>query len=96
MAGGQPAPRLNAAAHTVTVATSGAITGSAVIRYRSASRPPAGTCYVGGRAYTATGVQYTGSARATRPFQAHTILTGTLSMRPGGNGSYAAVTLTPR
>ena len=96
MAGGQPAPRLNAAAHTVMVATSGAISGSAVIRYRSASRPPAATCYVGRQAYTASGVQYTGSASTTRPFQAHTILTGTLSMRPGGNASYADVTLTPR
>jgi len=91
---GGSAPKLNKTAHTVTVAESGAITGSAVIRYKYTHVAPAFTCYLGSKQYTETSETYSGgTAEATKPFHAHTVLTGTITLGPATSGSYTAVSL---
>lgn len=81
---GGSAPKLNKSARTITVAmtATSAITGRAVISYTMTSKVPATTCYVGGKRYSETFVEYFGRAKATEPFQARTTLTGTLTLKP--------------
>jgi hypothetical protein len=81
---GGTAPKLNKSARTVTVAltASTALVGRAVISYTMTSTLPATTCYVGGKRYSETVVEYFGSAKATERFQARTALTGTLTLKP--------------
>lgn len=81
--GGSP-PRLNKSARTITVAltASSAISGSAVIRYTTTSTLPPIACHLGSKRYFETIVEYYGSAKATKPLQARTVLTGTLTLKP--------------
>jgi hypothetical protein len=91
---GGSVPKLNTKARTITVAmiASSAITGSGVISYTMTTPLPAMTCYVGSKRYSETGVVYYGTAKASKPFQAHTTLTGTLTVKPA-HAIYTGYTL---
>jgi hypothetical protein len=91
-----PAPKLNTATKTVAVSAlaSGAITGSGVISYTGSFPVPASTCYLGGKKYTETGTQYSGSVKVSKPFQAHSLLAGTLTPKAPKIGFFNAVKLT--
>jgi hypothetical protein len=93
---GGPAPRLNKKTRTVAVTGTGPITGAAVVTYGSTFTPsPAPSCYLGGKRYAEKTVLYTGTSVAvSRPFEAHTVLTGTQTMATGPYAQYAAVSLT--
>ena len=95
-----PAPKLNTKAHTVSVTgtASGPITGAAVITYGPTYRPPpVPSCYVGSKHYSEKSVFYTGTrVTVSKPFKAHTVLTGTQTMVTGHNAEYVAASLTAR
>jgi hypothetical protein len=91
-----PAPKLSTASETVAVSglASGAITGAAVISYPGPfTGLPAGTCLLGGKKYTPVTSIYSGTAKTTKPFQAHTVLAGTLTAKTPTQGTYIAVRL---
>jgi hypothetical protein len=93
-----PAPKLNTAAKTVSVSglPSGAITGAAVISYSKPSTDPPMTCYLGAKKYTETGTEYFGLApKVTKPFQARSLLAGTMKMSAFYVGVYTYQKLTP-
>ncbi len=95
-----PAPKLNTKAHAVAVTgtASGPITGAAVITYGPTYKPPpVPSCYVGRKHYSEKSVIYTGtSVTVSKPFKAHSVLTGTQTMVIGHNAQYTAVSLTAR
>jgi hypothetical protein len=95
---GGAAPKLNKKTRTVAVTGTGLITGAAVITYGSTYTPaPVSSCYVGGKRYSEKTVFYTGiSVAVSRPFEAHTVLTGTQAMATGPYAEYIAVSLTAR
>jgi hypothetical protein len=91
------APKLNTAAKTVTVGglSSGGITGTAVISYSSPFTQSRPDCFVGGKKFKETDTSYFGTAvKVTKPFQAHSLLAGTLTLKTASTGIYTAVKLT--
>lgn len=91
-----PAPKLNTAAKTVSVSgrSSGGITGAAVISYSGSFTQPATTCFVGSKKFKETMTSYFGSkVKVSKPFQAHSLLAGTLTMKTITSGSYTAAKL---
>lgn len=91
-----PAPKLNTAAKTVSVSgrSSGGITGAAVISYSDSFTQPATTCFVGSKKFKETMTSYFGSkVKVSKPFQAHSLLAGTLTMKSITSGSYTAAKL---
>jgi hypothetical protein len=90
------APKLNTTAKTVTVGglTSGGLTGTAVISYKNTVAEPPQTCLVGIKKFKATETVYLGAGvKITKPFQAHTLLAGTLTLKTASTGTYSAVKL---
>jgi len=94
VAGGS-APKLNTTAHTVAVAmkAASAISGSAVISYTHATVVPPTTCYVGKKRYSETTTDYEGDVTVTKPFKAHTVLTGVITLTPGAIAGYTGISL---
>lgn len=91
-----PAPKLNTAAKTVSVSgrSSGGVTGAAVISYSDSFTQPATTCFVGSKKFKETMTSYFGSkVQVSKPFQAHSLLAGTLTMKTATSGSYTAAKL---
>jgi hypothetical protein len=92
-----PAPKLNTAAKTVSISglASGAITGAAVMSYSGSFAAPPMACLVGTKKFKETNTFYLGSKVTTsKPFQAHSVLAGTLTMHAATSGNYVAVKLT--
>lgn len=91
-----PAPKLSTASKTVAVSApaSGALTGSGVISYSGSFTIPASACYLGGKKYLETMTQYSGTVKVSKPFQAHSLLAGTLTPKKPAVGFYTAVKLT--
>ena len=91
-------PKLNTKARTVTVALTGssALTGSAVINYTFVEPGTPIPCYVGHKPYSETTTLYFGSAKATKPLQAHTVLDGTVTVAPIRDAGYFSSRLKAR
>jgi hypothetical protein len=92
-----PAPKLNTAAKTVSVSglSSGAVTGAAVLSYTATFPLPPGTCFLGGKKFKETGTTYlNGTVKISKPFQARSLLAGTLTMPTPNTGIYTAQKLT--
>jgi hypothetical protein len=97
VSGDGPPPKQNTAAKTVSVSgfSSGAVTGAAVMSYRGSHVLPRTTCSMEGKKYNVTTTVYASSAvKTSKPFQAHTLLAGTLTMHAATSGSYTTVKLT--
>jgi hypothetical protein len=93
-----PAPKLNTTAKTFSVSglPSGAITGAAVISYSNPLTSPPVTCYLGAKKYKETGIEYAGLApKVIKPFQAHSLLAGTMKMSAFYVGVYTYQKLSP-
>jgi len=91
------APKLNTTAKTVSVSepATGGITGAAVITYSTTFPSPVMTCFIGSKKYKETATLYIGSAvKITKPFQAHSLLAGTLKLSAAKSGSYSSDKLT--
>jgi len=91
------APKLNAAAKTLSVSgASSGITGAAVISFSdSVTQPPQPPCFVGAKKYKETSTVYFNSrVKITKPFQAHSLLAGTLKLPASSTGSYTDDRLT--
>ncbi len=82
---------------SVTSSSSGLITGAAVLSHAKPSGSPPGTskiCYLNGKKYAQTDTQYLDARyEASRPFEAHTILNGTVTVKRSGTGRFDIVTL---
>jgi hypothetical protein len=94
-----PVPVFDKSAKSLTVqgSKSGLITGTAVISHPSVAEPFAGSCTMDGKNYSEHGTEYAGatySSPAGKQFQARTILSGTLTLKPTGAGLFDIVTLT--
>jgi hypothetical protein len=89
-----PAPTVNTAKKTFSVAGSGAITGAAVVGYNQSFTPPAQLCSFNGKQYKETTTGYFGQTiKVTKAFQGHTVLAGQVSMKTGIIAIYSAVKL---
>jgi hypothetical protein len=82
---------------SVTSTSSGLVTGAATLAHGKPSGPPFGTsriCFINGTKYTQTDTQYLNARyEASRPFEAHTILNGTVTVKRSGTGRFDIVTL---
>jgi hypothetical protein len=82
---------------SVTSSSSGLVTGAATLAHGKPSGPPFGTsriCYINGTKYAQTDTQYLHARyEASRPFAAHTILNGTVTVKRSGTGRFDIVTL---
>lgn len=88
-----PAPKLNTAAKTISVSgrSSGGLTGAAMISYSDSFTQPATTCFVGSKKFKETMTSYFGSkVKISKPFQTHSLLAGTLTLKTATEGSYTA------
>jgi hypothetical protein len=82
---------------SVTSTSAGLVTGAATLAHGKRSGSPLGTpriCYINGTKYTQTDTQYLDARyEASRTFEAHTILNGTVSVKRSGTGRFDIVTL---
>jgi hypothetical protein len=81
---------------SVTSTRSGIVTGSATLAHGKpdSSQVIHKTCKVEGKEYTATGTAYVKAHyEPSRPFEAHTILSGTVKVKPDGPADFTIVTL---
>jgi hypothetical protein len=82
---------------SVSSSSSGLVTGAATFAHGKPSGPPFGTsriCSIDGKKYTQTDTQYLNARyQASRPFEAHTILNGTVTVKRSGTGRFDIVTL---
>lgn len=82
---------------SVTSTSAGLITGAATLAHGKPSGSPIGTsriCYINGTKYAQTDTQYLNARyEASRPFEAHTILNGTVTVKRSGTGRFDIVTL---
>lgn len=82
---------------SVTSTSTGLVTGAATLAHGKRSGSPFGTsriCYINGTKYAQTDTQYLDARyEASRPFEAHTILNGTVKVKRSGTGRFDIVTL---
>jgi hypothetical protein len=91
-----PAPVFDAKTKSLTVSASkaGIVTGAGVIAHAvEPIKPQTTTCYVGKQKYAETDSFYEGTFTASKPFEAHTLLTGNLTALKTGVGEFEVVTL---
>lgn len=93
------APTFNKSSKSLSVSSSssGLVTGAATLAHGKPSGSPIGTsriCYIDGTKYTQTDTQYLNARyEASRPFEAHSILNGTVTVPRSGTGRFDVVTL---
>jgi hypothetical protein len=93
------APTFNKSSRSlsVTSTSTGLVTGAATLAHGKRSGSPIGTsriCYINGTKYAQTDTQYLDARyEASRPFEAHTILNGTVKVKRSGTGRFDIVTL---
>jgi hypothetical protein len=91
-----PAPVISTAKKTISVSgpPSGAVTGAAIIPYSESFAGLPQLCTLNGKKYKETMTSYiAGGVKVIKPFQAHALLGGTVTMQPGSQALYNAVKL---
>jgi hypothetical protein len=90
-----PAPVFSSAAKTLTVqgSASGAVTGKGVLGHATLVGRITSTCVLDGKTYTASTDEYSATFTSSKAFQAHTLLTGTITVTSPGEGFFSIVTL---
>jgi hypothetical protein len=73
---------------TVTASSAGLVTGKGIVNHTTVSKSPPLTCYWGRQKYSETESIYEGSFSASTAFEAHTLLTGTISVPKAGLGFF--------